>query len=340
MKTYYVPKEGVSDLSFTLRNLLFQNFDLVRNGELLCSYESSKATVDVESDISGYIYFLFKLGDEIKVGDLLYIISDNKSDLSEYIESIQKVKSNSTKRITKKAQILLEENGLNIELFNGEIINEQTVLEYLNIKNQDLAILNFNENDLVIIGAGGHAKQCFEILCQGNKFNMVGFVDDDPKSKLYDLPYYGGITVLKVLKERGLMNVILGIGFNGNLKKRDKMFLDLVNLEFNIPTIIHKDSSVSEYAGISPISVQIMANSTLGPDVVLEDNVIVNSGAIVSHDCKIGQSSHITPGAILGGNVIIGKRCTIGMGSTLYLGIKIGDDNTIRNGEAIYVSKE
>lgn len=339
MIEYFVQKEGVSDTSFTLTKKMFNNFDLAKSGDILCSYESSKASIDLESKDEGYVIFFHEIGNDLKIGDLICVISRDKSQLLEYLESKKKAKDNSIKKITKKAEILLNKNCLSPDIFTESIISEDVVLNFLNKQKSHFDRTEFAEKDLILIGGGGHAKQCFEILVQNHEFNTIGFIDDDPETKLLDLPYFGNLNMLSTFWNSGLKNVILGIGFNGNLKKRDILFNQYIKMGYNIPNIIHKDSSVSQFFHISGKGIQIMANCTIGPDVVLEDNVIINSGAVVSHDCKIGCSSHITPGAILGGNVIIGRNCTIGMGSNIYLGVKISDNTTIKNGESIYVSR-
>ena len=42
--------------------------------------------------------------------------------------------------------------------------------------------------------------------------------------------------------------------------------------------------------------------------------IIVNTGATIDHDCKIGHCAQIAPGAHLGGNVIVGEYALIGIG--------------------------
>jgi sugar O-acyltransferase (sialic acid O-acetyltransferase NeuD family) len=339
MNEYRVQKEGVSDTSYTLTKKMFRNFDFVNFGDNVCCYESSKADIEIVSKNKGFILFLHEVGDDLMVGDLIFIISDDKDKLLEFESSLTQNSITGLSKITKKAMILMEKNGLKPEMFDKEIINEEVILEFLRVQESLKGISQFQENDLVIIGGGGHSKQCYEILLQNLNFKIVGFLDDNVNTKLFDLPYLGSINILETLKNKDLKNVILGIGFNGQLKKRDKLFNSIINLGFNIPSIIHNDSSISKFSKISDRGVQLMANCTIGPGAVIEDNVIINTGAIVSHDCKISVSSHITPGSILGGNVTIGKRCTIGLGSNLYLGVSISDDKTIKNGECIYESK-
>jgi len=65
---------------------------------------------------------------------------------------------------------------------------------------------------------------------------------------------------------------------------------------------------------------------------VLHEKCMVNTGAIVSHDCEIGSYAHIAPGAMLAGQVWVGARALVGMGVTTAIGIKIGAGARIGNG--------
>ena len=58
---------------------------------------------------------------------------------------------------------------------------------------------------------------------------------------------------------------------------------------------------------------------------------MVNSAAVISHDCSIGAYSHVAPGALLAGHVHVGKRSLIGMGVTTAIGVRIGDGVRVGN---------
>jgi UDP-3-O-[3-hydroxymyristoyl] glucosamine N-acyltransferase len=62
---------------------------------------------------------------------------------------------------------------------------------------------------------------------------------------------------------------------------------------------------------------------------------MVNTNAVVSHDCEIGEYTHIAPGALLAGHVHVGERTLVGMGVTITIGIKIGSGVRIGNGAIV-----
>ena len=85
-------------------------------------------------------------------------------------------------------------------------------------------------NNIAIIGSGGHAKIIVDILNELNIYNIIGFYDDNIKSKLYDLNYLGKIDNI----DKSIDNFIIAIGDNNIRKKIYEKNKDLL-----YPNIIH-----------------------------------------------------------------------------------------------------
>jgi len=101
-------------------------------------------------------------------------------------------------------------------------------------------------------------------------------------------------------------------------------------------SVISLASIVDREAPLEDSGVQIRAGAYLGPDTTLGKNILINTGAIVSHGCIIHSHTHIAPGAVLAGDVEIGRCCLIGMGATIYKGRRIGDGVTVANGQNVF----
>lgn len=346
MKILYIPKLGASDIEVKITSI--KNYGVILNvGDVCCDLETSKTSYEVDMQECAYFYPFYKTGDKLNIGDPFAIISSTPIEFSLFETQKEKclgpqaiVNSFSEIIISKKAKKLITENGLNPIIFGKQIIGEKDVLDYLDFNSSKIISydnLKFSKNDLVIIGIGGHAGMCIDILKNDSRFNLTGFVDDkitiDYK---YGLKYLGSLSQLPLLKSLGLENVILGIGFVGNLKKRDQLYSELKK-HFYIPTIIH-EKAIIETSVFLEDGCQIMAGAVIGSNVKVFENCIINSGAIVSHDSIIGYSSHITPGAILAGHVELRERVTIGMGATIYIGLKISADKVVPNGKAVFES--
>ena len=333
-----IPKQNASDDDVIISDIFFKSGDYVDEDTIIFEYETSKANFEFEIVNNGFLYFNFSVGDSVQVQkDIAYL-----SDLELTLDEIKKLfpvsdKTNlSGKKITKKALKLIKENSIDSQVFKQDLITEKIVKEFLNriTKKEPTININFKENDIVIMGIGGHASMCIDILLEQNEFKLVGFIDKiETSDKKYNLNYLGSLENLDNLISMGLKNLIIGVGFSGNLKKREKYYDEFCN-KINIPTIIHKKAIIENSAKIKE-GCQIMAGAIIGSHVTIDSNCIINCGSIISHDSTIKKSSHITPGAILAGNVTIGRRCTIGMGSTVYLGLEIDDDEIINNGQNI-----
>ena len=67
---------------------------------------------------------------------------------------------------------------------------------------------------------------------------------------------------------------------------------------------------------------QVLPHAYVGSEAVIGFGVIINTGAIVSHDCVLGEYANLSPGAILAGEVQVGSRALVGMGVTINLQVQ------------------
>jgi acetyltransferase-like isoleucine patch superfamily enzyme len=63
--------------------------------------------------------------------------------------------------------------------------------------------------------------------------------------------------------------------------------------------------------------------------------VIVNSGALIEHDCIVGDYAHVAPNASLGGGVHIGSFCLLGLGAVVLPGVTVGSGSIIGAGAVV-----
>ena len=77
------------------------------------------------------------------------------------------------------------------------------------------------------------------------------------------------------------------------------------------------------------------AHSYVGPNTVVGDFSIINTGAILEHDCSLGYFSHLCPGVVVGGRTKIGDRTTIGLNASIRDGINIGNNVTVGMGAVV-----
>jgi UDP-perosamine 4-acetyltransferase len=68
---------------------------------------------------------------------------------------------------------------------------------------------------------------------------------------------------------------------------------------------------------------------------VVEDDAILNTGAIVDHDCRIGAHAHVGPGARLAGLVTVGEEAHVGIGAVAIERIGIGAGALVAAGAVV-----
>ncbi len=73
----------------------------------------------------------------------------------------------------------------------------------------------------------------------------------------------------------------------------------------------------------------------MGSEAHLGLGVIVNTAAVVSHDCELQDYVNIAPGALLAGNVKVGEGVLVGMGVTINLNVEVGPGAMIGNSAVV-----
>lgn len=345
-----IPQISVNDEFVVLVRWLVTDGEKVYEGDIIAELETSKSLVELASEGSGYIFSLVREGEKVIPGTKVAIISEknDSSVVKEYTQphyGNQETKSTVPEgfQLTKKAEELALELKIDFSrLPKGQILRERDILEYskkpaphqhCDKKTFETPAINNNGNQIVIIGGGGHAKMCIDILKQMNLFEIYGIIDKDLEvgEQVLGIPVVGKDEDLSSIYNKGIRLAVNGIGAATNHSIRGKIFRKLKDIGFTLPNLIHPKAAVEPSVKMGEGN-QIMANSVIGSDARIGNNCIINSGAVVSHDSVLKDNVHITPGAILAGKVVIGCDTLIGMGSTVYQNLQIGNNVTVFNG--------
>ena len=184
---------------------------------------------------------------------------------------------------------------------------------------------------IVLIGAGGHAKSCIEVIESTNEFVIHGLVDnsEDIESVL-GYAHIGSDKELEKIK-KDTENAIVTVGQIKTSGLREKLYERLIELGFTTPRIISPSAYVSQHSKIGSGSI-VMNSSIVNASAVIGLNCILNNNSLIEHDAKIGDHCHISTGAIINGGAKIGKNTFIGSGSVIKQGVKIGNNCLISAG--------
>lgn len=113
-KVYKLPAEDVNDESAVITSINFEPNTPVKVGDIIYSFETTKAIIDVGAEHDGYIYYLVKKGEEVYVGDPVCEITKNEK---KNLEADVSTKINSKLKIlpTKKAVEIINKYKIDIE---------------------------------------------------------------------------------------------------------------------------------------------------------------------------------------------------------------------------------
>jgi UDP-perosamine 4-acetyltransferase len=188
--------------------------------------------------------------------------------------------------------------------------------------------------DLVIIGAGGHGRVVLDILRAAGNHNPVGFIDANTalgESSISQLPVIGAPNQLPRLKQKKVRGAIVAIGDN-RTRMRYMQMLD--ELGFELIQAIHPAASVAASASLGRNAV-VCAGGIVCADVRLDDCVIVNTGAVVDHECVIRAGAHICPGAVLAGRVNVAEEAFVGLGARVLQCLSVGQGAVVGAGAVV-----
>lgn len=340
MNKYYVEKFNASDDSFKISEFYIKSGDLINSGQIICSIESSKADIDIESQSSGYLYYNYIKGNIINVGDLFYIISKDK--LLDFESHFIPKLSNQLKdyTISKKADELLIKYNITPNQINKKIIKEADVLDFIN-KNQNIELkqnLNINNIDksILILGGQGGAKMCIDAIRSKNEYEIIGIVDPELKvgDLVLDVPILGGENLLKYFIEKGVDKIVVSFSSLKNLSFRLKKIEMLKSIGFRFPNIFHSGANIEPSCTFGEGNI-ILASSIIGSCCEIGNFNYINTGAIICHDAIVGDNNHFAPNSVIAGRVKVMNNNLFGINVSTFYDITIGSNVIINNGVSV-----
>ena len=190
--------------------------------------------------------------------------------------------------------------------------------------------------ELIIVGTGGHALSCVDLVESTGKFRLRGFISDNQSKNdndIYGYPILGCDSELSALK-KFFSYALIGVGQTNSHALRFNLFHSLIKLGFSLPNIISPNAYVSPRSVIG-VGVTIMHGATINAGVSIGSNCIINTQVNLDHGVKIGDHCHISTGAILNGNVQVGPKSFIGSNVTIRQDLRIHESSFIRMGSCI-----
>lgn len=189
--------------------------------------------------------------------------------------------------------------------------------------------------DLVVYGAGGMGR---ELMWQLNdpaspKYNILGFIDDDPEKHgkiINGYPIVGDTDWL--LGKSSEICVAVAIG---NPEARRSIVEKLkVNSNIIFPNIIAPDARISEFVELGEGCI-ICYGNIITVNIKIGDFFLSNRCCTVGHDCVIGDYVTLNPMVSVSGNVTVEDCVDIGTGANIIQGKTIGANSVIGAGAVV-----
>ena len=180
--------------------------------------------------------------------------------------------------------------------------------------------------NVIIIGAGGHAKVIADIIIKSGD-NLLGFIDDNKSGEmLLGYPVLGKTEDIYKFKKDA--KFIIGIGNNYTRKQVSEKYALNWHTATHPSAVIALDVSISE-------GTAVMANAVINVSAKIGKHCIINTGAVVEHDNIIGDYAHISPNAVTAGTVSINELTHLGIGATVRNNISICAECVIGAGAVV-----
>ena len=179
---------------------------------------------------------------------------------------------------------------------------------------------------LILIGAGGHARACIDVIEKQGQFQIAGLLGLPEELHTQYLGYevIGTDDALAQLAKT-IPYALITTGQIQIANLRMRLYQQATQCGFQMPVIISPSAHVSRHASIGAGSI-VMHGAIINAGVKVGNNCIINSHASLEHDTTVEEHCHISTGAILNGGVRVGAGSFIGSGCVVKEGLTIGKD--------------
>jgi sugar O-acyltransferase (sialic acid O-acetyltransferase NeuD family) len=192
-----------------------------------------------------------------------------------------------------------------------------------------------NKPSLILIGAGGHAHACIDVIEQHGGYQIAGLIGMPYEMHGHHLGYVviGTDADLPQLVKT-MPYALITLGQIKTPANRSRLYQQVLALGFQLPTIVAPSAYVSRHATIGAGTI-VMHGAIVNAGASVGKNCIVNTRALVEHDATVADHCHISTGVIINGNTVIGSDSFVGSGSVIKEGLSLGQGCLVGMGLAV-----
>ncbi|MFG2791175.1 acetyltransferase [Streptomyces sp. NPDC048419] len=189
-------------------------------------------------------------------------------------------------------------------------------------------------NELVIVGAGGFARETAQAAADSGGFKLLGHLDDNPALhgvEVDGVPVLGGCDLVHELPAA---QVVICVGNPRDYAARARLADRLGLPEDRYATVVHPTAAVSATSEVGPGSV-LFAHCVLTAAVRVGAHVAVMPQVVLTHDDVVEDFATLTSGVRLGGSARLERGAYVGSGALIREGTTIGAWSLIGMGSAV-----
>lgn len=177
---------------------------------------------------------------------------------------------------------------------------------------------------LILIGAGGHAHACIDVIEQQGHYQIAGLVGMPEEVHTQHLGHTVIATDDKLLQlAENYQYALITVGQILSPDNRIRLYQQAIKFGFQLPAIIAPTAHVSRHATIGSGTI-VMHGAIVNAGARVGSNCIINTRALIEHDASVDDHCHISTGAILNGNVKIGAGSFVGSCSVIKENVSLG----------------
>ena len=188
---------------------------------------------------------------------------------------------------------------------------------------------------LILIGAGGHARACFDVIEQYGRYQIAGLVGNPEEmySTYFDCAVVAIDHDLPAIAKAHQFTLI-SVGQIKSPDHRICLYQLATELGFQFPVIIAPNSLVSRHAIVGEGAI-VMHGAVVNAGARVGCNCIINTRAVKEHDAVVADHCHIGTGAIINCDAKIGSGSFIDSGIIVKEGVTIGQRSVVGMGLAV-----
>jgi sugar O-acyltransferase (sialic acid O-acetyltransferase NeuD family) len=192
-----------------------------------------------------------------------------------------------------------------------------------------------SQESILLLGAGGHARACIDVLELEGRFRVAGLLGLRAQvgEQLLGYPVLGTEADLTALRDAH-SHVLVAVGQIESPEQRMRLFQLAQARDYALPIVISPRAVVSPHALLGAGTI-VLHGAIVNAAATVGLNCILNSQALIEHDAVVGDHCHISTAAAVNGGARVGAGSFIGSHACVRHGVSVGERCVIGMGQRV-----